>query len=92
MHRFRTKEYELTTEKLKSGESLKFVVLTDLHGLVYGEENEELIHAVKKANPDVVLSLGDLVVPFPAGNPGCGRDSDEGACQGISRVLRSGKP
>lgn len=38
----------------------RLVVLSDLHGAVFGPENEDLFAAVAEAAPDYILYLGDL--------------------------------
>lgn len=62
MKTFRTKTYQIGTEKLKSGKSVRFAVLADLHGLVFGKENQELFCAIESENVDAVLVAGDMVV------------------------------
>ena len=39
----------------------RFVMISDLHNKVYGKQNEKVIDAVKKINPDFVIVAGDLV-------------------------------
>ena len=39
----------------------RFVLISDLHNKVYGKQNEKVIDAVKKINPDFVIVAGDLV-------------------------------
>lgn len=38
------------------------VVLADLHNAVFGDENQELLQEIRKADPKMILSAGDLVV------------------------------
>ena len=38
------------------------VVLADLHNAVFGENNQELLQEIRKADPKMILSAGDLVV------------------------------
>ena len=38
----------------------RIVVLSDLHGAEFGEENASLFKAVKQENPDYIVYLGDL--------------------------------
>lgn len=38
----------------------RIVVLSDLHGAVFGEENDALFTAVKEQEPDYIFYLGDL--------------------------------
>lgn len=47
---------------MQGAEGVRFVLLADLHGLSYGEDNEQLLAAIRKQKPDAVLVAGDLVV------------------------------
>lgn len=62
MNTFQTKTYNIFTPKIKHGPGACFAVLSDLHGIRFGLENQELISAVERANPDAVLVLGDMMV------------------------------
>ena len=42
-------------------EPIRLVQLTDLHGMVFGEENDVLIDLVAGAGPDLILMTGDMV-------------------------------
>ena len=53
--------YEIKTKKLKHT-SLRIAFLSDLHGKEYGNENEELLEAIEKAHPDLILIGGDMIV------------------------------
>lgn len=61
MKTFRTKKYEIVSSKIKEGE-IKFAFLTDLHGLEFGENNRDLLRAVREFSPDAVLCTGDMLV------------------------------
>jgi hypothetical protein len=39
----------------------RFVLISDLHNKVYGNNNEKVISEIHKANPDFILLAGDLV-------------------------------
>ena len=39
----------------------RFAVMADLHGLVFGEDNKDLINAVEQNAPDAVLVAGDMI-------------------------------
>lgn len=54
--------YSLVSDKIKEGDSLKAVFLSDLHGCEYGEDNEKLAKLIRDQEPDVILLGGDLVV------------------------------
>ena len=62
MKTFITKTYQIKTEKLKGGHPVRFAVLADLHGLVFGNENQDLFHAIEKSGADAALVVGDMVV------------------------------
>lgn len=62
MKTFRRKTYEIETGKLKGNREVKFAVLTDLHGVVFGENNQELYQTIMDESPDAVLVLGDMFV------------------------------
>lgn len=40
---------------------IRIVHLTDLHSVVYGEGNEEIVSSVLSASPDLILMTGDLL-------------------------------
>lgn len=62
MKKFITTNYEIHSEKIKDSRGVRFVMLTDLHGLSFGKDNEALLSAIREANPDAVLVAGDMVV------------------------------
>lgn len=47
-------------------EGLRIVQISDLHGAVFGEDNETLLQAVRAAEPDLILLTGDLLDSFRA--------------------------
>lgn len=51
--------YEITSKKIKN--SFKGVLIADLHDRQYGENNKNLIDAVRSKNPDVIFLAGDIV-------------------------------
>ena len=57
--RLTVREYEISTDALET--PVKFAVLADLHCNTFGEDNCELIAAVKKQSPDAVLLAGDIL-------------------------------
>ncbi len=57
-HNFVVREYEFTSGKLKR--DITFVLLTDLHGYVFGNNNDKLIEKIYDINPDYILSCGDM--------------------------------
>lgn len=62
MKKFRVKEYNVYSSKVDVGEGVKFAVLTDLHGMEFGKQNEDLVKKIKEIDPDAVLAVGDLNV------------------------------
>lgn len=62
MKKFRTKTYEINSPKLKGKKGLRFVLLADLHGLAFGEDNCELMEKIRECRPDAVLCAGDMLV------------------------------
>jgi hypothetical protein len=53
--------YTLKTEKLKVGESIKFLLITDLHSHIYEPRQLPLIQKIKAQAPDVILLSGDIL-------------------------------
>lgn len=62
MKTFRTKTYQIRTKKLRGGQCVRLAILADLHGFVYGKENQELFQAIESAEADAVIVAGDMVV------------------------------
>ena len=56
---FVTTGYRLDYPGLKH--SLVFLMLGDLHGEIYGPDNEDLVRSAKEMNPDVILCPGDMI-------------------------------
>lgn len=57
---FTVTHYDLNTSKLEK--DMKVVVLSDLHNCSYGENNQKLLQAIKKEQPDLILVAGDILV------------------------------
>ncbi|MBO5417838.1 MAG: metallophosphoesterase [Clostridia bacterium] len=51
--------YEMESEKIDR--ELTVALVCDLHNHRYGEENSELIEAVKKQEPDIIAVVGDII-------------------------------
>ena len=60
MEKFRTVTYEVHNPKIKKG--VRFAVLADLHGSIFGEENSTLLKKIQEYAPDAILLAGDMVV------------------------------
>lgn len=52
---------EYSYESNKIAESVKLVVLSDLHGNKFGEDNEELLDLVAKQQADAIFMVGDFL-------------------------------
>ena len=48
----------------------RIIVLSDLHGAVFGEENEDLFSAIKEQQPEYIFYLGDLEDQYRGSTPG----------------------
>lgn len=58
-------EFQQTTYEIRSYKvtvPLTLVFLSDLHAKEYGPDNADLIGAIRRVSPDLILSGGDLVV------------------------------
>ncbi len=53
-----TRSYTLETSKIS--ENVRLLLITDLHSTKYGDNQSELIMAIDKAKPDVLLLGGDI--------------------------------
>ena len=58
-NRFVVVEETIKLPKLKK--DCRFVMLSDLHNKVYGKDNEAVLDAIRAAQPDFVVFVGDLV-------------------------------
>lgn len=58
---FIKKSYKLHSNTIDAGKELSIVVISDLHLAEYGKDNDALLKAIYKVNPDLILSTGDLV-------------------------------
>lgn len=47
--------------KIKSGETIRMIVLADLHNKQFGEGNIDLINKINALNPDIIIMAGDMV-------------------------------
>lgn len=61
IHTFKVTHYHIKSKKLKNlKRERKVIVLSDLHNCCYGKENEKLLRAVRREEPDVILIAGDM--------------------------------
>ena len=56
-----TRYYTLETDKLKEGQGMRLLMLSDLHSCIYGENQCQLIERVIREQPDCILLCGDIV-------------------------------
>ena len=59
-HRFVKRFYRLESPKIKK--TVRLAVLADLHNKEYGKNNEKLLEAIRRENPDMILIAGDMIV------------------------------
>lgn len=57
-HSFVVRSYDVSSDKISR--DYTFVLLSDLHGYVFGDNNDKLIAAIDKIHPDAVLCAGDM--------------------------------
>lgn len=55
-----TRQYRVESEKLLGAEPIRIIMLADLHGYVYGGDQQPLIRRVKALRPDVICLVGDM--------------------------------
>lgn len=56
--RLKTVHYKVFTKKISS--PVKIALITDLHSCKYGNNQKQLVDAVNKENPDIILLGGDI--------------------------------
>ena len=56
---FRETFYNVSSIKVDS--KIRVIQLSDLHGSVYGKDNEKLINRIKDLEPDIIICSGDMV-------------------------------
>lgn len=68
LSRFKTVHYQIVSPKLSGlhGEK-KLIHLSDLHDKCYGTDNEPLLRAIRKEQPDLILISGDMLVGVVGG-------------------------
>ena len=65
-HRLAVTRYQIKDILLpRSFQGFHIVQLSDLHNVSFGKDNEELIRAVAKLKPDIILVTGDMIVGKP---------------------------
>lgn len=61
MQTFKTVEYNIRSNKIKPGRSIRLIMLSDLHNRQYGVHNNLLIKKIKEIDPHVILVGGDMI-------------------------------
>lgn len=59
---FRTEIYQMSSDKIENEKGIRFALLSDLHGLSFGEKNSDLRKAIQENRTDAVLAAGDMIV------------------------------
>ena len=63
IHSFKMTHYHISSKKLNGlNKERKVVLLSDLHNYCYGNNNDKLLDAIEKEQPDYILVAGDMIV------------------------------
>ncbi len=54
------RNYTINSNKLDGNDSIRIVLITDLHSQIYGENQSKLISLIKKQKPDIIALVGDI--------------------------------
>jgi predicted MPP superfamily phosphohydrolase len=54
------KNHEVTSSKFETDESIRIILIADLHSHIYGENQSALIAKIKDQKPDIILLAGDI--------------------------------
>lgn len=65
-----TEHYEISQEQTE-GESVRIVMLADLHANTFGKKNQRLIRKIKEQKPDMICIAGDMTVKNGKGMDSC---------------------
>ncbi len=52
--------HKLTTNKINKNETIRIVLITDLHSHIYGDNQSKLVSLIKKQKPDIIALAGDI--------------------------------
>ncbi len=61
------RKYIVESRKLNDGESIRIVLITDLHSHIYGENQREIVSIIERQKPDIIALGGDIaddIVPI----------------------------
>ncbi len=58
---FQATHYTVSSSRIPNAfDKFKIAHLSDLHGMLHGNENSDLINTIKELNPDIVIMTGDM--------------------------------
>lgn len=55
------RDYVIKTDKLLPNQSIKIVLITDLHSHLYGKDQQKIANKIKDQNPDFIALAGDIL-------------------------------
>ncbi len=55
------RRYSVVTDKLGPGQSIRIVLITDLHSSIYGKNQKDIVSLIEKQKPDMIALAGDIV-------------------------------
>lgn len=55
------RKYEIKSDKIDEGDSVRIVVIADLHSHVYGNAQQPLLERIEAQKPDIIALVGDIV-------------------------------
>lgn len=58
-HRFIVVHYSFSSKKVRA--RTRLVMMSDLHNYQYGKDNIQLINAIEKEKPDIIVLAGDMI-------------------------------
>jgi len=54
--------YNIITDKINDGSTIRIVLLADLHATLFGEDQRPLLQKIESQEPDLILLAGDIIV------------------------------
>ncbi|SCX90448.1 hypothetical protein SAMN02910370_00630 [Lachnospiraceae bacterium XPB1003] len=58
-HNFTIKRYRIASDKIRK--NVRFLQISDLHGMRYGKDNKKLVAAALNLKPDFIIMTGDIM-------------------------------
>ena len=68
-NRLTVRTYEIISNKIAEGSSIRIVLISDLHGTLFGSDQQPLISKINSQNPDIILLAGDIMVDAVPNEP-----------------------